>query len=176
MSETKILPQGAGLPAETYVTVDGKTITGDGTAMHPLTAAGASGTSFPTTRANPGPLSPPGTAVAQSLATPDRLVLGNASALATSILTGLIATVPDPTDATVRAQGLLVLTTAQWDAVTGDVGGLVEGKPYYLSDTTSGHITQTAPVDAGSYQVIVGVALDATTMLVRIGTPIGPHA
>lgn len=76
--------------------------------------------------------------------------------------------------------GPLELTTAQWDAVTGETGGLVRGVEYYLDDLF-GRLTRT-PEDAaadvsvtnadGPYTgpravVPVGVALTQTVMLVR---------
>jgi hypothetical protein len=54
-------------------------------------------------------------------------------------------------------------TTAEWDARTGNVGGLVEGLVYYVDHTTAGNITHTIP---GSGNVKpVGYALNAVTML-----------
>ena len=64
----------------------------------------------------------------------------------------------------VITEGLLVLETSQWDAVTGDVGGLVARTMYYLDPTTSGRITRTAPTGVGDFVVQIGRAANATTM------------
>jgi len=60
--------------------------------------------------------------------------------------------------------GLLKLTTAQWDAITGGSGGLTRGDAYYVSATTSGHLTTTAPSGGGQFVSPVGIATSATTM------------
>jgi len=43
-------------------------------------------------------------------------------------------------------RGRVTLTTAQWDIVTGLVGGLVIGQMYYLSDTIAGSSTDSKPL------------------------------
>lgn len=62
--------------------------------------------------------------------------------------------------------GRLVLTTAQWDARTGDSGGLTAGDYYWLSSTAGG-LTKTQP--ASGYGQCVGVAESTTVLLVNIG-------
>ncbi|NLH05965.1 hypothetical protein, partial [Acinetobacter baumannii] len=76
--------------------------------------------------------------------------------------------------------GPLELTTAEWDAVTGETGGLVRGFEYYLDDLF-GRLTRTPQPAAaaasvtnadGSFTgpravVSVGVALNSTVMMVR---------
>lgn len=49
-----------------------------------------------------------------------------------------------------QVDGIMTATTAQWDAVTGDSGGLTPGEDYYLSDTV-GELTTTAPATAGAH-------------------------
>ena len=68
----------------------------------------------------------------------------------------------------VQYDDVLELTTAQWDAVTDGVGGLMTGLTYYVSDVTSGHITTTSP-GINSYRTIVGSALNTTQMLIMLG-------
>ena len=48
---------------------------------------------------------------------------------------------------------------------------------YYISAATAGKLIATTPPSAmGSYITPVGVALTANTLIVRIGSPVGPHA
>lgn len=72
---------------------------------------------------------------------------------------------------------IATLATTVWDTVTGQSGGLTEGAIYYMSNVAAGHLLpNTAPATTGSFAVQVGVALSSTQMLVKLGTPIGPHA
>lgn len=60
--------------------------------------------------------------------------------------------------------GKLILTTAQWDAVTGDTGGLVPGTTYYVA--ASGAITKTRPGSGNVYQI--GSAKSSTEMSILL--------
>lgn len=68
---------------------------------------------------------------------------------------------------TVRQEGDLTLTTAEWDAVTGDTGGLVPFTEYYL-DVTAGLIEKVVPATTGDNIVVIGIAKSATTMNIHI--------
>jgi hypothetical protein len=50
--------------------------------------------------------------------------------------------------------------------------GLTEGSVYYLSSTTPGGITTTAPSASGTIKQEIGLALSTTELLVRLSTPI----
>jgi hypothetical protein len=63
----------------------------------------------------------------------------------------------------------VVIATAQWDAVTGQTGGLTAGQYYILSQTTPGNI-QVADVTSGVRQV-VGLALNTTVMQLLFDPP-----
>jgi hypothetical protein len=66
----------------------------------------------------------------------------------------------------VQSGGIVAFPVGTWDAVTGDVGGLVPGADYFLG-TVAGHLTRT-PTPAGlAFQV--GVAIDANRMI--LSTP-----
>jgi hypothetical protein len=65
------------------------------------------------------------------------------------------------------------LTTAQWDEVTGASGGLTAGAVYYLSATSLGGLTATAPTGSGTFVAQVGVALNDTSLL--LSTPATPR-
>ena len=83
---------------------------------------------------------------------------------------GLVAKDPSIAAATtgsVILNGVLTATTAQWDAVTGDSGGLTFGATYWLS-ATLGFITKTAPTTIGQYVVPIGVALSTVDLEINL--------
>ncbi len=94
-----------------------------------------------------------------------------ASAAATQIVAGLVLTPSIAASAIgdVALSGPLTLTTSQWDAVTGQSGGLSFGVDYFCSAATAGLLTTTAPTTAAQFVVYVGTALSTTTMRVDIG-------
>jgi len=72
----------------------------------------------------------------------------------------------------IQTDGILAATTAQWDIVTGDTGGLDAGAVYYLDPTTAGKLTATAPTTTSQYVVRVGKAISTTEMEISIEAPI----
>lgn len=64
-----------------------------------------------------------------------------------------------------------LLASADWTAVTGSTT-LTAGSIYYLSATTAGQLTTTAPSTVGQYVQVIGIAIDTTTMLINIKSPI----
>lgn len=96
-----------------------------------------------------------------------------ATAVATSKLLGL-ATTPITAAATgvIQCNGILALTTAQWDAVAGTTGGLAFNADYYLSPTTAGLLTATCPTTVGQTVVIVGTAISTTELRLEPTQPI----
>ncbi len=74
--------------------------------------------------------------------------------------------------AEIVAGGPLELSPAQWDAITGQVGGLVPGTVYYLSPTTPGIIQPTPPAAVGTFSVKIGQAITASLMEVDPRNPI----
>lgn len=58
--------------------------------------------------------------------------------------------------------GIVEATTGQWDAVTGQSGGLTPGAEYYLSNITAGAITTSAPTTG--VHAPVGVAVSPTKL------------
>jgi len=68
------------------------------------------------------------------------------------------------------ADGVLTLTTIQWDAVTGQTGGLTPGANYFLSEATAGQLTATAPTTG--FVVRVGHALSDTEFEIEVQQPI----
>jgi len=68
--------------------------------------------------------------------------------------------------------GVLEALTAEWDAITGDSGGLTAGSIYYLDPDAAGMLTTTAPTTVGNYVVRVGKALSTTELEITISQPI----
>lgn len=99
----------------------------------------------------------------------DACTKAKADASGTSKLAALaVAAQSSGVAGTFMLAGVLVLTTAQWDAVMGTTGGLTAGTEYYLSAATSGLGTATATTTAGQYVVCVGYALSTTELMVKI--------
>lgn len=94
-----------------------------------------------------------------------------ANAAATSKVVGLVAQSPSIANGVagaVNLDGIQTATTVQWDAVTGQSGGLTFNAYYYLDPTTAGKITTTAPTTVGQLIVQIGQALSATDMKINI--------
>jgi hypothetical protein len=90
---------------------------------------------------------------------------GSAWALAdkdtgTTACAGLVSEVIDADNFQLLLFGKIELTTAQWDAITGDVGGLVPGE-YYFLDGAAGALTKVTPT-TGYRQVLL--LADSSTM------------
>jgi hypothetical protein len=100
--------------------------------------------------------------------------LASATAAATALVVGVL-TVNTIAGAvgTVQVAAALTLTTAQWDAVAGTVGGLAFGQSYYLSAGIAGLLVAASPATAGQFSTLVGVALSATQMRLSVQPPIG---
>lgn len=88
-------------------------------------------------------------------------VLGLATAAITSAASG-----------TIQCNGILALTTAQWDALCGTTGGLTFNVPYFLSAGTAGLLASTVPTTVGQYVCEVGRALSTTEMMIDIRPPV----
>lgn len=104
----------------------------------------------------------------------DGVKKAQANAKATSKIAGLglDATVAAAGTGNIITSGVLVATTAQWDAVAGTTGGLVFGTYYFLDPATAGKITATVPTTVGQCVALVGIALSTTELELQIGTPI----
>jgi len=94
-----------------------------------------------------------------------------ANAAATSKVIGLVGQSPSITNAVAGAvtlDGIQTATTAEWDAVTGQTGGLTFNTKYYLDPAVAGKLTITAPTTVGQLVVEVGVALSTTDLKINI--------
>lgn len=100
-----------------------------------------------------------------------------ATALATARAVGLVAdaTIASGASGNIQTGGTLVAqSSAQWDAITGDVGGLVTNAPYYV-DVTAGKLTRTAPAIVSGFCVApIGFGLDVLTMNINIAPVVSP--
>jgi hypothetical protein len=67
----------------------------------------------------------------------------------------------------IQTTSIMILTTNEWDAITGSVGGLQPQTDYYLSTITEGRITSVAPGSTG-YVCKVGYAISSTEFLIRM--------
>ena len=97
-----------------------------------------------------------------------------ADAAATKDVLGLVAetSVAAAASGAVQSDGVLTATTAQWDAVTGDVGGLTAGAKYYLDESAAGMLTTTPPSSSGEFVAMVGMGLSTTEMEISIRSTI----
>lgn len=96
--------------------------------------------------------------------------LAQANAQGTVEVIGLVAdeTIGASETGQIITDGVLEATTAQWDDVTGDSGGLTVGDFYYLDADSAGALTTTAPSSTGNFVKGVGVALSDTQMQLAI--------
>lgn len=73
----------------------------------------------------------------------------------------------------VLGTGIVTATTEQWDAVCGTSGGLPASTRYYLSATTPGMLTSTAPSTPGQDDVVVIDTLSSTQARLSLQTRVG---
>ena len=86
---------------------------------------------------------------------------------ANSAFYGIVSAVPDTNNFTVTLPGgKITLTTAQWDARTGETGGLTAGEYYVIDHSTAGDITKTASTTANEINRVVLYAESTTEAIV----------
>lgn len=103
----------------------------------------------------------------------DSFDLARANAAGTSKVVGLaVVGITAAATGMVQVNGVLSLTTGEWDAVFGTTGGLTPGATYFLSEATAGIGTGTRPTTVGELVVILGIALSTTELSIRVGEPI----
>jgi hypothetical protein len=96
--------------------------------------------------------------------------LGRADDEATARVVGIFS---DANNNLIQMEGRLTLPEESWDLVNGSLGGLTPGAAYYLSTTVAGALVTTPPTADGHFVVGVGVAVNETTLIIRIQEPIG---
>lgn len=72
-----------------------------------------------------------------------------------------IEAIPPSTEGTVQILGVIEGTTAEWDAVTGDTGGLSPG-PYWLDDGVLTPVSSLPETVDTRYVKRIGTAISAT--------------
>lgn len=103
--------------------------------------------------------------------TADEIAKANANSASTFRSIGLAsAAINDTSSGTIIVNGTITGTTGEWDAVTGQTGGLTPGSVYFLSNSTAGNLTTTAP--STGYICRVGIGLSTTQLLLNFGEPI----
>lgn len=103
--------------------------------------------------------------------TADEIAKANANSASTFRSIGLAsAAINDTSSGTIIVNGTLTGTTGEWDAVTGQTGGLTPGSVYFLSNSTAGNLTTTAP--STGYICRVGIGVSTTQLLLNFGEPI----
>ena len=88
-----------------------------------------------------------------------------ANAAGTSRVVGIAtAAITSGASGSIQTNGVVTLTTSEWDAAFGTTGGLTYNTIYYLSAGTAGLGTATAPSTTGQLVVQVGIALSTTEL------------
>jgi hypothetical protein len=128
---------------------------------------GGGGTTFEATNANAGAIVIGSPVYVSAAGSVDK---AQADANATKNVVGLVVDTSIASSATgdIQTGGLLEATTGQWDAVTGDSGGLTAGTQYFVDPDTAGLLTDTAAVVVGDFVCAVGIALSTTEMIIAI--------
>lgn len=94
-----------------------------------------------------------------------------ANAVGTSKPVGLVGQAPSIANGVagaVTVDGIQSATTAQWDVVTGQTGGLTFNTTYFLDPSTAGKLTIVAPTTVGQLVVQIGQALSTTDLKINI--------
>ena len=93
--------------------------------------------------------------------------LARANASGTKKVLGLVRAASIAAAATGSIQTNGILSSSDWTDVVGGAS-LTAGAQYYLSSTTAGQLTTTAPSSAGTFVAPVGVALNNTDLQINI--------
>lgn len=98
----------------------------------------------------------------------DLVKLARANNASTKNVIGFVygANINSSAEGDIVVAGPITATTTQWDSITGDTGGLVAGSKYFLSNSTAGGLSTSAPVTG--YVAPVGKAVSATTLIINI--------
>lgn len=99
--------------------------------------------------------------------TTDQIKLAIANSGTAAQVIGLVqaTSIASSASGSIAFAGVMAATTTQWDVVTGQVGGLTPGAMYFVSNTTAGALTTTAP--STGYIAAVGRAMSTTKMALR---------
>lgn len=102
----------------------------------------------------------------------DNVKKGIANATGTRRIIGLVSdsTINAAASGNIAITGLMTATTGQWDAVTGQTGGLTPDAIYYLDNATAGKMTSSAP--STGWVCPLGIALSTTRFKINIGSTV----
>jgi hypothetical protein len=166
MTDVRISATGQNVSSLAIVSADQVTILGDGTAENPLRAATSSVSSdFTANYGNDVPLS-----LGKSIrfnSNGEVITAIADGAIVQAAVAGVVVEILTGTLVRCRFRGLVELTIGQWDLVTGQSGGLTISAVYYLTNHDNPGDGDLG-IDPGDLVVQVGVALNATTMLVGL--------
>lgn len=175
MTDTLVRTAGPTIPDVYMVSADQETIIGNGTTADPLRAGPSAGSAIVVQLTSNRALGTPVHATAFSPTVGITRVSGASSGITGGTFSelaqvvGIVTTLGAGNEAEIKSSGLVTLDEGDWDGVTGDSGGLTPGSSYFLSNTV-GFLTTTEPTASGSFVVVVGVAMNATTMLISCPT------
>jgi hypothetical protein len=98
--------------------------------------------------------------------------LATTADMAHATVIGLVAaaSIASGASGVVQTSGPMILATPQWDAVTGQVGGLTPGAEYYLTGT--GLLTKLMPVSPNAIVVPIGAAASTQQLNLAIQAPV----
>jgi hypothetical protein len=142
------------------------------TSTRPRTGQPASASVFTPNASQSFPI---GTPVSQDAATAGSVIPANAGAgdvtlactLGIATGAGVVGGGPVP----VQYLGPVHLTTAEWDVVTGETGGLVPGARYFTGHVEPGTLSRTTSIIPGDFIVFVGTATSPTDLFLAITFP-----
>lgn len=104
----------------------------------------------------------------------DTVKRAQANAKSTATLAGLVYDPSIAAGATgnIVESGILTATTGQWDAITGQTGGLTFASNYFLDAANPGKLTVTPPTTPGQVNTLVGYAQSTVDMVILRRDPI----
>jgi len=181
MSDITIVAGRTAIPGPAMVTTDQETILGNGTQGDPIRAPSTQDV-FDASFVPDLPLEPrlgmvvtlideaPDPGPSPTVKPADAGVDGAPQGV--GLIVEIDDSMPVPT-VTVQTSRIVQLTTGQWDAVAGGRDGLTPAAVYYLSATSLGGLTTTPPASSGMSVAQIGVALNASSLL--LSTPATPR-
>lgn len=172
MAEFQNQPTGTAPVNVATVACDGVTVAGNGTRADPLRAIAAGRAMLTATLPNgSGVTLKPGQPVT-TISGMARLASAAPGSAGLATVSGIVIVAADPTlPVSFATTGALTLAPELWDAVTGDVGGLIPDATYYL-DAIAGRLTTTPPVMLGASLVEIGRAFSSTVMAIATLIPV----
>lgn len=170
MAQASVIAGGAKNQVNAIVSADQETIVGNGTTEDPLRAATGAGGTIQATISDLHASALKG--MIWAITSTDTATRCDASGgeRCIGLLTETIAH-PNGQTGTFQYSGEFTATTAQWDAITGQSGGLTPGAIYFGSLSAPGEISNGI-IAPGDIALQIGIAKNATTMILQIAPPV----